>query len=144
MIYYLSIADILKQIILRLARQIALEYTGPEADVYVAAADNLRLTYWDWGSNSTMPDIINEPNISITTPDGVAIVPNPLYSYAMPNLGTAAFPPGESDSSYLNYPTTVRDPGNDGKSRPANVNAVMNKGNFKNLVVITSEILVSS
>ncbi|KAL8862767.1 MAG: hypothetical protein Q9178_000709 [Gyalolechia marmorata] len=45
---------------------------------YRAAARTLRIPYWDWSINPTMPPEVNQPTIYIKTPNGTAGVPNPL------------------------------------------------------------------
>ena len=48
---------------------------------YQAAAANLRMPYWDWALNTTMPDVANQPLINVTTPTGSDTIANPLYNY---------------------------------------------------------------
>jgi hypothetical protein len=59
---------------------------GAERDRYVAAANTLRIPYWDWaklppsGQHST-PDFLSSPSITVNTPNGSQTIYNPLYTY---------------------------------------------------------------
>ena len=48
---------------------------------YEFAAANLRMPYWDWALNSTLPDIFSQPSIKVKTPDGSQNISNPLFNY---------------------------------------------------------------
>ena len=48
---------------------------------YEFAAANLRMPYWDWALNSTLPDIVSQPSIKVKTPNGSQIISNPLFNY---------------------------------------------------------------
>ena len=39
------------------------------------------MPYWDWALNATMPDVVNQPSITINTPNGSQSIDNPLYTY---------------------------------------------------------------
>jgi len=84
------------------------------------------MPYWDWASVPTIPDIVNEPTIIITTSAGVQSVSNPLWTYNFhpfpldPNL----FP--YSDGPLANYSHTVRQPDSSGgDSDPVAANAAL-------------------
>jgi tyrosinase len=51
----------------------------PLAAIYQDAADKFRIPYWDWASIPTMPDVVNQQSIQITTASGVQTVENPLF-----------------------------------------------------------------
>jgi tyrosinase len=75
------------------------------SSIYQAAADNLRLPYWDWASIPQMPNVVSEPTITITTANGDEEVNNPLFTYQFnPNRNTTLFPGGGLADS----PQTVR------------------------------------
>ena len=77
----------------------------------------LRIPYWDWAFNTTMPDPVNSPTISVTSPYGVINIANPLYSYTFhPQPSAADFPP--SDGTIATYHNTVRYPSSSGQSQP--------------------------
>ena len=41
----------------------------------------MRIPYWDWSTNCTMPDVTTNPKISINTPQGFQNIDNPLFNY---------------------------------------------------------------
>lgn len=66
------------------ARSIAQEFQGDDATRYQAAAEEVRLPYWDWSSMDTqsrIPAALKQESISINAPTGQATIPNPLFSY---------------------------------------------------------------
>lgn len=65
-----------QQLIAGHAQQIAQGYNSSS---YQAAANNLRIPYWDWASVPAMPDVVSEQYVQITTPSGVKTVANPLF-----------------------------------------------------------------
>jgi tyrosinase len=103
-----SLSDPTQQVLTQCAQTVAKQYTGYDSAVYQAAADKLRIPYWDWATEPRMPDIVSISNVQITTPTGVATVRNPLFSYRFKRfpLDTSQFPP----SSLSVFPQTVRDP----------------------------------
>jgi len=76
------------------------------------------MPFWDWASDARMPDFLNTPWVTVTTPSGVQSVANPLTTYKfqspkMPDL----FPSlqAQSDDWYLSIPTqTLRNPDTQG------------------------------
>ncbi|KAK7713881.1 hypothetical protein SLS63_011894 [Diaporthe eres] len=54
---------------------------GDKAPAYRAAAESLRVAYWDWAANSSLPEIITHERISVNGPSGPVTVKNPLHSY---------------------------------------------------------------
>ena len=90
----------LKQIIWSGALQIANTYPTSLRSRYQAAAQNLRIPYWDWASNSSMPDLVNQPMISVNTPSGILNINNPLLMYS--------FHPQPSASDFPSIDGTVR------------------------------------
>ena len=91
--------DMLQQIIYNNAQQIAATYPSATVAQYQAAATTLRIPYWDWARNATMPDVTNQPKITINTPSGAQLIDNPLYTYTFhPRPSTSDFPTSESVS----------------------------------------------
>ncbi|KAL9102921.1 MAG: hypothetical protein Q9163_001981 [Psora crenata] len=106
-----------EQIIWSNAQQIAATYPNMSRSQYQAAAQTLRIPYWDWAVNATMPSLLNQPMVSINTPSGVKDTRNPLLTYAFhPQPSTSDFPP--SDGAISKYPNTVRYPDDAGQSQP--------------------------
>jgi tyrosinase len=80
---------------------------------YQAAADVLRLAYWDWASIPTMPGVVEQPTLNITTGSGNQMVTNPFYQYRFQNfpLDPKLFPadPHKAGDWWLaRYNVTVR------------------------------------
>ncbi|KAK0115324.1 hypothetical protein ONS96_013783 [Cadophora gregata f. sp. sojae] len=80
---------------------------------YQTAANNFRIPYWDWAAIPTMPAVVNQPTITITTGSGVQSVRNPLYRYNFQNfpLDPTYFPSDSGvvgDAWLAKYPYTVR------------------------------------
>ena len=77
----------------------------------------LRIPYWDWAFNTTMPDPVNSPTISVNSPYGIMNIANPLCSYTFhPQPSAADFP--LSDGTIAAYHSTVRYPSSSGQSQP--------------------------
>jgi len=94
----------IQQIFWNHAQEIASTYLEPRRAEYQAAAQTLRMPYWDWSINPTMPDVVNQPMINIDAPDGTQSIVNPLYNYTFhPQPSASDFPP---DETVRNYPRT--------------------------------------
>lgn len=107
---------------------------------YQRAADNFRVPYWDWSSEPTMPPVLNQEMVLITTPQGHANVSNPLLLYRFQQfpLNETWFPAEYPGDGILNtYPTTLRTPDN-GTSSPDSVNNNLGGSNLKANTVIPS------
>jgi len=90
-----------QQILWNHAQEIASTYPDPQRAEYQAAAQTLRMPYWDWSIDSTMPDVVNQPVININAPDGAQSIVNPLYNYTFhPQPSATDFPPDEKVRSY--------------------------------------------
>jgi len=77
----------------------------------MAAAETLRMPYWDWAESAAIPTILNEAKITINMPTGKQQIDNPLYAYKFPPLDPTYFPNQHAYDSYLaNDSTTIRDP----------------------------------
>ncbi|KAH7330221.1 hypothetical protein BKA65DRAFT_404823 [Rhexocercosporidium sp. MPI-PUGE-AT-0058] len=77
------------------------------------AANNFRIPYWDWAAIPTMPVVVNQPNVTITTGLGIQSVRNPMYRYKFQKfpLDPVYFPADNSvagDAWLARYPYTVR------------------------------------
>ncbi|KAI0878700.1 Di-copper centre-containing protein [Hypoxylon argillaceum] len=63
-------------------QRLAAEYTNnDDAPAYREASQKLRLPYWDWASDSTLPPSSMRENISVNGPNGEMTLHNPLYNY---------------------------------------------------------------
>ncbi|KAF7938112.1 hypothetical protein BELL_0027g00260 [Botrytis elliptica] len=109
-----------EQVLASYAQTIAKSYISTLYPAYQAAADNLRIPFWDWGASPSMPSITNVATISIVLPSGAtAYVNNPLFRYNFQNkpLNQQQFPPGDSDGYMAQYNWTVRNPDNLGNGQ---------------------------
>ncbi|KAI4244453.1 MAG: hypothetical protein L6R42_010446, partial [Xanthoria sp. 1 TBL-2021] len=89
------------QVIWLNAQWIAARYPASQRAQYRAAARTLRIPYWDWSMNPTMPPEASQPTIYIKAPNGTISVPNPLYSYTFHPLPSVEdFPPIGSPSDF--------------------------------------------
>ena len=72
---------LLEQTLHEEALRIADEFTGSDRDRYMAAADDVRLPYWDWASEREIPSVVRAQSIDVIKPSGPTSIENPLYSY---------------------------------------------------------------
>lgn len=63
------------------AIDIAEEYNDDE---WTQAAETLRIPYWDWAEDATVPAFAGQEEIEVETPDGTENIDNPLYDYKFP------------------------------------------------------------
>lgn len=68
----------------------AKKFNGSDQQKYLAAAQKLRLPYWDWASNVTgsgsiFPEFMTTEQITVTMPNGTQQVDNPLFQYVFPD-----------------------------------------------------------
>ncbi|KAM3066915.1 hypothetical protein ACMFMF_009966 [Clarireedia jacksonii] len=94
------------------AQDIAKTYPSTIYPTYQAAADQLRIPYWDWASNAQIPSVVNSQTVTITTASGIQTIKNPLYQYNFQYvpLDQNTFPPGDYDGELAAYNYTVRFP----------------------------------
>ena len=72
---------------------IGAQFTGQAYATYSAAAEEVRLPYWDWAHRTygtCLPAVLMQPTISVTRPgtNGVAqtvTIANPLFQYTFTN-----------------------------------------------------------
>ncbi|KAK0749656.1 hypothetical protein B0T18DRAFT_323937 [Schizothecium vesticola] len=74
---------LLEQAIHTQAQRIAAGYSGSAAATYQAAAQTLRLPYWDWASDpgAQMPPVAIQETVQVNAASGPVTMHNPLYSY---------------------------------------------------------------
>ncbi|KAF8471757.1 hypothetical protein BDZ91DRAFT_760403 [Kalaharituber pfeilii] len=81
---------LLEQSLQRRALEIAEQFTGPSHDTYAAAAEQLRLPYWDWSDPVTQSDL---PHVTKPGTGGVPVqttINNPLFQYNFKNSADVA------------------------------------------------------
>jgi len=102
------------------AQKIAKKYPFFSQQQWITAAENLRMPYWDWASDARMPDFLNTPSVTITTPSGVQSVTNPLAAYKFQSKKRPDLFPSQQEVAgdwYLSAPPqTLRNPDTQGGS----------------------------
>ena len=69
---------------------------GAQRQRYTAAALVWRFPYWDWAAappdgESVFPASVQSPTVNVTTPNGTASIPNPLFSYQFHPVSASDF-----------------------------------------------------
>jgi tyrosinase len=67
------------------AINISQRYTGENASTYRAAAETLRVAYWDWAADPTLPEVMTHERIQANGPKGPVTIQNPLHTYWFQN-----------------------------------------------------------
>ncbi|KAF3916076.1 Tyrosinase [Orbilia brochopaga] len=76
-----------EQLIWENARDIVNEFPEPKKTQYKAVLPTLRMPYWDWASNSTIPREVGDmATVKVDTPKGEQTIPNPLYSHKFTDI----------------------------------------------------------
>lgn len=89
------------------ATTIAQQYPVEQRDEYLAAAEFLRIPYWDWAQTFRLPDVVTNPYLDVKTPAGLQTIDNPLLLYRFPvNMQAAGYFPNFGQFSTL--PFTAR------------------------------------
>ena len=95
-----------EQIISGHAKDIAATYPTSNRATYQAAANDLRIPYWDWASDAQIPTSLTATSLTITTPSGSQSVTNPLRRYNFnPRVGPPDFP---TSDGFANAASTTR------------------------------------
>ncbi|KAI9789424.1 MAG: hypothetical protein M1833_002418 [Piccolia ochrophora] len=89
---------LLEQLLHEEALTLAAKFKDPAQKAkYTAAADDVRLPYWDWASDTQqhIPSVLLQTSLTVVKPDSAGVgrttvIQNPLYSYRFQN----AQPPG--------------------------------------------------
>ncbi|KAK7747359.1 hypothetical protein SLS53_001613 [Cytospora paraplurivora] len=109
-----------------------IQYIGEDAPAYRTAAAELRVAYWDWASNATLPEVVTLDTLAVNSPTGPKIIKNPFHSYQFQNF---PFPIKYMDAGILSTTNhTTRCPGADGSDVVAAVNAGLVTSGFKSQV----------
>ncbi|POS84167.1 hypothetical protein EPUL_005395 [Erysiphe pulchra] len=102
---YLSIVE---SSLITEAQGIAKGYKN-DSTVYLEAANDLRIPYWDWAASPKLPDIATKPKVEIDTWNGKEIIENPLFQYKFHGqLDPKLFPPDAPDGWFSNFSSTIR------------------------------------
>ena len=82
-----------QRVIFSHAQRIASQYVGSDRDEYRLAAQTLRLPYWDWANNATLPRAVTAPSLAINLPNvGTTNIRNPFYAYSFRNFPFGRYP----------------------------------------------------
>ena len=96
-----------EQLLAQRVQAIAQQYLGrPDTAQWLNAANKFRIPYWDWAETQTMPEIVSQQQITITTASGSRTMANPLYTYRFHPLNANDFPP--SSGFLATQPQTIR------------------------------------
>jgi len=123
---------VVQQVLVDHAITLAKEYPEAQRPEYQRAAESLRVPYWDWAENSSLPPSVGQPEIRVETPKGQQTIRNPLYSYNFPQ---------EAVSGKYGSITGDRDRTKTVRCSSVEANARMATVNFKGLVVSCSPTL---
>ncbi|EPS39478.1 hypothetical protein H072_6733 [Dactylellina haptotyla CBS 200.50] len=76
-----------EQMVWENARDVVNEFPAAKRAAYQAVLPTLRIPYWDWASNSSIPREVGDmPKIEVDTPKGRQTIDNPLYSYKFTDI----------------------------------------------------------
>ena len=81
---------LLEQVLHEEAVRIANQFSDYQRPRYLRAAEDVRLPYWDWASEETIPSVVSSPTIEVVKPrvngtGGRTTIDNPLFSYEFQN-----------------------------------------------------------
>lgn len=121
------------------AQAIAQKYPSSTKATYVDAARTLRIPYWDWAADPSLPPSTTARTISVTTPTGKKTINNPLYSYKFQKF---PFTYTNFGGTLGRYPETIRCPSSTSSSATprfnvVNSNLARDASYLKNSVVCT-------
>lgn len=105
-----------EQQIVENAQSIATQYPDEIRDMFTAAAETLRIPYWDWLISPSLPDVAVSPTINVNTPDGLQIIDNPLWQYNFQVNMSEIIQPYHWPMTIENYTYTARHATPDGIS----------------------------
>lgn len=113
---------------------------GKQRQKYAKAASTFRIPYWDWAANppkgdTTLPGILTQATVSVTSPSGQQTIANPLLQYNFNPLDSANFyyAPWNAWQSTLRYPTS-EDSGATSQQGSATAALTNNAANLKSNV----------
>ncbi|ROW08234.1 hypothetical protein VMCG_03309 [Cytospora schulzeri] len=114
------------------ALNISARYMGDDEPIYRTAAETLRVAYWDWASNATLPAVVNLNTLTINSPTGPTTIRNPFHHYSFQNF---PFTIQYMDAGILSTTNhTTRCPNAAGVDDVAAVNAGLETSAFKSQV----------
>lgn len=114
------------------ALSISARYTGEDELAYRNAAETLRVAYWDWASDATLPDVVTLDTLAVNSPTGPITIENPFQKYYFQNFPFAIQYMDAGILSTTNH--TSRCPDAAGVDDVAAVNAGLESSAFKSQV----------
>lgn len=115
------------------ALNISARYTGEDEHAYRTAAETLRVAYWDWASDATLPDVVTLDTLTVNSPTGTMTIKNPFQTYHFQNFPFSIQYMDAGILSTTNH--TSRCPDAAGVDDVAAVNAGLEASAFKSQVV---------
>ncbi|KAF2165127.1 hypothetical protein M409DRAFT_67411 [Zasmidium cellare ATCC 36951] len=99
-----------EQEFLKIACELAGEYTGTKRQTMVDACSTMRFPYWDWAakaeSGDVFPAFLSSPQIVVDLPAGQQTIDNPLYTYKLPDPSAMYYSPFTTWPETLRYPNS--------------------------------------
>lgn len=122
-----------EQILQGIILEIANEWTGPEKESLIEAANAFRFPFWDWAvlppdGETNVPPFFTQPTIDLKLPNGTTTIDNPLYSYKFSPLDTQAMY-DSGDRQFSVYSETKRYPTDTTANAQSQENGVINNMN---------------
>lgn len=124
-----------QQVLVGLAKRLALEYPTGYRDQYISAADELRSPFWDWGVETEVPPATVPKTLRVKIPKGELLeeveIDNPLATFRFPKEASLAGEYGPFDSN--NRTQTYRCPSPE--SYPDSANRKLASRPYKSWIV---------
>lgn len=100
-----------EQEMIKVALDVANSFDGDFGDQMKAAAQQIRIPYWDWAASPDSGDAVLPPTLSgqqvtIAGPNGDETVDNPLYSYHFDDPSNMYYSPFTTWADTMRYPTS--------------------------------------
>ena len=100
-----------EQELIKVALEVANSFDGAFGDELQAAAQKLRIPYWDWAStpdkdNTALPTTISGQQVTIVGPNGDETVDNPLFSYHFDDPSDMYYSPFTTWTDTMRYPNS--------------------------------------
>lgn len=100
-----------EQELLKVAAEVAASFSGSFGTRMTAAAQVLRVPYWDWAANpdnggNVLPKSISGQKVTIVGPNGSETINNPLYTFDIEDTSAMYYSPFTVWDTTLRYPNS--------------------------------------
>lgn len=116
-----------EQEFLKVACELASEYTGTKRQTMMDTCQTMRFPYWDWAAkpdgDDVFPAFLSSPQIVLDMPNGQQTIDNPLYSYKLPDPSAMYYSP------FTTWPGTLRYPNSNDADATSQENSAINAFN---------------